>query len=212
MTAAAGNGNGCADCVLFPARYTEVIAVGCVDQYRNPCAFASTGNEIDLAAPGNAIQSTWWTSDTAYMYAGGTSMSTPHVAGAAALVWLAHPEYTRAQVRQALESSAQDVAAAGKDVQTGSGLVRADLAIAAALAPEPPAPPASTAGFALSPASQAKTVAPKGTVSYSFSVQNTGSAADTFVMSASASKSSWTVTLQTSSLALEPGASGTVTF
>jgi thermitase len=215
MFAAAGNGNSCANCVEYPAKYTDVIAVGCVDQYRNPCAFASTGPEVDLAGPGNAIQSTCWTSDACYTRGAGTSMSTPHVAGAAALVWGAHPDWTNDQVRQALESSAQDVGSSGTDVQTGHGLVRADLAQQASVsgpAPPPaPAPaPAPSASVAMSPASQAKNVAARASVTYTFTVTNQGSANDTVKLSAAASRSGWGVALSASSLSLAPGASATV--
>jgi thermitase len=208
--AAAGNGNSCTACVQYPARYTNAIAVGCVDQSRAPCTFASTGPEIDLAAPGNAIQSTWSNSDTAYMRAGGTSMSTPHVAGAAALVWATHPEWSNAQVRAALEGSAQDVAAAGKDVQAGAGLVRADLAIAFAAAADPLVPPAPAPGVGVSPPSQAKSIAVRGTAVYAFTVQNTGSANDTIALSLSAVKGGWSASLSAPSLTLAPNATAAV--
>ncbi len=215
LAAAAGNGNSCVDCVSYPAKYANTIAVGCVDQYKAFCSFASTGPEVDLAAPGNAIQSTWWTGDAAYQRAGGTSMSTPHVAGAAALVWAAHPDWSNAQVRQALESSAQDVATAGKDAKTGFGLVRADLAIAqspSAPAPPPAPAPAPSAGVALSPASQSKSVVKGGSVAYTFQVQNTGSANDTVAVSLSGLKSGWSASLSASSLSLAPGATASVTL
>lgn len=210
LVAAAGNGNGCADCVLYPARYPDAVAVGCVDQYRNPCGFASTGPEVDLAAPGNAIQSTCWTSDACYTRGGGTSQSTPHVAGAAALAWAAHPEWTAAQVRQALEATAQDVGAAGRDAQTGLGLVRADLAQLASPAPAPA--PAPAADLALAPASQSRTVAAKGSVAFTFTVTNEGGADETVRLSAKASRAGWGVALSASSLQLAPGASAAVTL
>jgi thermitase len=207
LVAAAGNG-GCTDCVQYPARYANVVAVGCVDQTRAPCSFTSQGPEVDLAGPGNAIQSTWWTSDTALMRAAGTSMSAPHVAGAAALVFAAHPGWSNAQVRQALESSAQDVGAAGPDTATGKGLVRADLAIAANVTGTPapsPSPPAASHGVVLTPASQAKSVAARGTAVYTFQVQNTGSVQDTVLLAKSAAKSGWTTSLGAASIVLQPG-------
>ncbi len=151
LVAAAGNG-ACTNCVQFPAAYDHVIAVGCIDQNRAVCSWTSQGPQVDLAAPGNAIQSTWFTSDTALMRAAGTSMSAPHVAGAAALVLAAHPNATASQIRAALEGNAQDVGAAGRDDATGAGLVRADLAVAAAMVPPPAAPPAAQHGVTISPA------------------------------------------------------------
>lgn len=59
----------------------------------------------------------------------GTSMATPHVSAVAALVWSANPTWTNAQIRTALQASAQDLGAAGKDVYYGYGLVQAKAAL-----------------------------------------------------------------------------------
>jgi subtilisin family serine protease len=61
----------------------------------------------------------------------GTSMATPHVSGVAALVWSNHLTCTNDQVRSALQSTAEDLGAAGKDNSYGYGLVRAAAANAA---------------------------------------------------------------------------------
>ncbi|HWW61272.1 MAG TPA: S8 family serine peptidase [Thermoanaerobaculia bacterium] len=55
----------------------------------------------------------------------GTSMATPHVAGVAALVWSVAPTATAAQVKAALEATAHDLGASGRDVLFGFGLVDA---------------------------------------------------------------------------------------
>jgi subtilisin family serine protease len=60
-----------------------------------------------------------------YAFFDGTSMATPHVAGVAALVWSNHPECTNLQIRDALRRNAADLEAAGRDDQTGYGLVQA---------------------------------------------------------------------------------------
>jgi serine protease len=60
----------------------------------------------------------------------GTSMATPHVAGVAALVWGIETSKTNAQVRDALQKSAQDLGSAGKDNSYGFGLVQAAAAVA----------------------------------------------------------------------------------
>jgi len=60
-----------------------------------------------------------------YAYMDGTSMATPHVSGVAALVWSANPAATNAAVRSALESTALDLGAAGRDNNFGYGLVQA---------------------------------------------------------------------------------------
>lgn len=61
----------------------------------------------------------------------GTSMATPHVSGVAALVWSQNPTWTNAQIRQALQVSAEDLGAAGRDNEYGYGLVRAVAALCA---------------------------------------------------------------------------------
>jgi subtilisin family serine protease len=59
----------------------------------------------------------------------GTSMATPHVAAVAALVWSRNPDWTNAQVRSALESTAEDLGLPGRDDSYGWGLVRAKAAL-----------------------------------------------------------------------------------
>jgi len=59
----------------------------------------------------------------------GTSMATPHVSGVAALVWSQCPGSTNAQVRSALDNSARDKGAAGRDTSYGFGIVQALAAL-----------------------------------------------------------------------------------
>lgn len=68
-------------------------------------------------------------SGTDYLVQTGTSMATPHVAGAAALLWSALPHLTPLQVREALEKSAKPLGPEGRDAQYGFGLVQAADAI-----------------------------------------------------------------------------------
>jgi len=56
---------------------------------------------------------------------GGTSMATPHVAGVAALIWSANPDWTNVDIREALISTALDLGDPGRDVHYGYGLVQA---------------------------------------------------------------------------------------
>lgn len=65
---------------------------------------------------------------SAYGYKSGTSMATPHVVGVAALAWSAAPQKSNQQVREALAVTAIDLAAPGRDVNTGWGLVQAKAA------------------------------------------------------------------------------------
>ncbi|QDE30635.1 MULTISPECIES: S8 family serine peptidase [Shewanella] len=63
-----------------------------------------------------------------YEYYNGTSMATPHVSGVATLVWSYHPECSASEVRAALNATADDLSVAGRDNQTGYGMVNATAA------------------------------------------------------------------------------------
>ncbi len=63
--------------------------------------------------------------DSGYEAWNGTSMATPHVSGVAAVVWSANPDWTNAQIREALTQSALDLGPAGRDNAYGYGLVQA---------------------------------------------------------------------------------------
>jgi len=64
-----------------------------------------------------------------YDFLDGTSMATPHVSGVAALIWSVNPAWTNVQIRQALESTAQDLGPTGRDNSYGHGLVQAKAAL-----------------------------------------------------------------------------------
>ena len=128
VVAAAGNGGPCSNCVDFPATMAEVLAVGCTTQKDSACSFGSSGPSVDLAAPGDKILSTY--PGGRYKTLSGTSMSTPYVSAALALLMSASPGLTPAEARRYLEATAVDVDAAGRDVRTGAG--RIDVAAAMA--------------------------------------------------------------------------------
>ncbi|MFK3734976.1 S8 family peptidase [Streptomyces sp. NPDC088090] len=89
-----------------PARVTEAITVGSTTSTDARSSFSNYGTVLDIFAPGSSITSSWNSSDTATNTISGTSMATPHVAGAAA-VWLgANPTATPAQVSTALTTAA----------------------------------------------------------------------------------------------------------
>lgn len=126
QVAAAGNTGGA---VIYPAAYPEVIAVSATDNTDTIASWSSRGPEIDLAAPGVSIYSTY--RGSTYKTLSGTSMAAPHVAGAAALVIDAKTcgACTPAEVQARLEATAEDLGAIGKDNLYGSGLVDAEKAV-----------------------------------------------------------------------------------
>ena len=139
--AAAGNAGNCGgkgNKVGYPARYASVIAVGATTKSNGRPCFLSTGPDVELAGPGAGINSTLV--DGGYGEKSGTSMASPHVAGAAALVIAAGMGMIDpAQVREILTTTAEDLGAPGRDTSFGFGLV--DVAAAAATAEAAAGPP-----------------------------------------------------------------------
>ncbi|MFD2764706.1 S8 family peptidase [Micromonospora eburnea] len=102
---AGGNDNANA-CNYSPARVASAITVGATTSTDARASYSNYGSCLDIFAPGSSITSAWRTSDSATNTISGTSMATPHVAGAAALVLGANPSYTPAQVASYLTSNA----------------------------------------------------------------------------------------------------------
>jgi subtilisin family serine protease len=78
----------------FPARYDEAVSVAAVDQTGQLAKFSSTGPQLDAAAPGVQIYSTWL--DNQYVLLSGTSMACPAISGIIALLiswYKQHPEF-----------------------------------------------------------------------------------------------------------------------
>lgn len=124
IVAAAGNNGPNPDSVGYPGRYDSCIAVSSIDDSGNVPSFSSRGNQVDLAAPGVNILSTW--PGNRYERLNGTSMAAPHVAGTAALATSSH-RFTRATtIREILLQAADNLGVPGRDDETGHGLVDAE--------------------------------------------------------------------------------------
>jgi subtilisin family serine protease len=102
---AAGN-SGANACSFSPARAPSAITVGATGSTDARASFSNFGSCLDIFAPGVSIQSAWHTSNTATNTISGTSMASPHVAGAAALVLSANPSWSPSQVASFLVSNA----------------------------------------------------------------------------------------------------------
>ena len=123
VTVVAAAGNDDTSAPFYPAAYAGVIAVSAVDDQRARAYFSDYGPYVDVAAPGVDIASTYL--GNAYAYMSGTSMAAPHVAGIAALAKAIAPGLTPDQVELAIEGSATDLGAPGRDDLYGWGLVDA---------------------------------------------------------------------------------------
>lgn len=101
VVAAAGNEGKDNDSVpTYPANYSfdNIISVASINLHNQLSAFSNWGAKtVHVAAPGESILST--TNGNRYGYKDGTSMAVPHIAGIAALLWAAHPEWTYKEVR-----------------------------------------------------------------------------------------------------------------
>jgi thermitase len=116
----------------FPASYPHdnIISVAAIDPANGLASFSNYGaTTVDIGAPGVKIFSTTVGnkySDTVIELLGanwdGTSMACPHVAGAAALYWSAHPEKTWQQVKAAILSSAKPISSLKGKTLTGAKL------------------------------------------------------------------------------------------
>ena len=114
-----------ASSLVQPADCASVLSVGAVDLNDNAEGFSSEGpttnglNKPDIAATDRTVTS------LSSSFAG-TSGSSPHVAGAVALILSQNPGFTPLQLRDQLIATAQDVSVAGFDFRTGYGRISLD--------------------------------------------------------------------------------------
>ena len=123
VVAAVGNLNSEAE--QFPASEDEVLAVTSIDVDSHKSEFANYGEWIDVAAPGEAIVSTFPVSDHAAW--SGTSMAVPFVSGHAALLRSAVPGMTSGQITAYIRASAQSLDALNPDLDQGLGAGRINI-------------------------------------------------------------------------------------
>ncbi len=133
---AAGNNSGL---IGSPGTAASALTVGAVDKQDQHANFSSVGPlartgalKPDLTAPGvaiNAARSQHSTGDGMYQSKDGTSMATPHVAGAAAILAQQHPDWTNTQLKNALMSSTEALSDTYSAYQVGTGRLDITAAI-----------------------------------------------------------------------------------
>ena len=104
VVVAAGNSGPGEETVLYPAKYSEVVAVAAVDVNNQLTSWSSRGEAVDILAPGENILSTYKGKN--YATFSGTSMATPFVAGTVAM-YLEDKSATPAEIKTKLQSSAE---------------------------------------------------------------------------------------------------------
>ncbi len=133
MIASSGNTNS--NFVLYPARFSQVMAVAATDASNQRASFSNYGTQVEIAAPGVSIISLW---PGGYNTLSGTSMAAPYVSGLAAILF--GYESNATTIRNYLRTSALDIPPAGFDIYTGAGLIQMDAALALVASASEPNP------------------------------------------------------------------------
>jgi len=131
IVAAAGNNGDTTP--MYPAYYTNCIAVAATDANDATASWSNYGDWVDVAAPGVSIYSTL--KDNSYGYLSGTSMASPHVAGLAALLFTMVGDsngdgFLNDEVRARVETTCDDIGVSG----IGSGRINAYRAVQTGIA------------------------------------------------------------------------------
>ncbi|MER5332557.1 S8 family serine peptidase [Micromonospora sp. NPDC002717] len=196
---AAGNDSGGNACNTSPARTAEGITVGSTTNTDARSSFSNIGTCLDIFAPGSSITSAWYTSDSATNTISGTSMATPHVVGAAALVASANPSWTPQQVRDYLVNNATNNVVGNP----GTGSPNKLLYVV-----NDDTPPTNDFSVSVSPASGS--TAPGGSVTATVATATTNGSAQSVSLSASGLPSGATASF--SPATVTSGGSSTLTI
>ncbi len=146
VVAAAGN-DGNSNSVDYPAAYANSIAVAALTSSKTRASYSDMGSQVEIAAPGSDVLSTVDDSNSAYKTMSGTSMATPHVAGALAFAKGCAPSASAQTIRNQMAATAEDLGSAGRDTSYGFGLLRVDALVAALGCSGAPSNNAPTASF-----------------------------------------------------------------
>lgn len=117
----AATGNDALESLLYPARYKGVLAVAGVDARSEHLYFSNRGPEIDIAAPGFAVNAALPGDDIGSF--SGTSAAVPFVSGAMAWLMADNPDMTATEAAEVLLAYTNDVGKPGQDDKTGYGVL-----------------------------------------------------------------------------------------
>jgi subtilisin family serine protease len=149
VSVAAGN-DGVNACTQSPARAAAALTVASSDRTDTRSSFSNFGTCVDVIAPGSSIVSDWYTGPTATTTLSGTSMATPHVAGAAAVLLSQQRTLTPAQVASRLVGSATTGVVKNAGTGTPNKLLFVDTPVVTPLSVTNPGNQTTTAGTAVS--------------------------------------------------------------
>lgn len=129
VCAAAGNENS--NSLIYPAasENTAVLAIGATDSHNLKASFSNYGDWVHVSAPGVSIYSTFF--NNSYRQISGTSMSAPHVAGIAALLFSYFPDISPIEAKTRIMRSV-DILADLNGKNSVSGRINAYSALTAA--------------------------------------------------------------------------------
>ena len=132
IVCSAGNSGSGADTVGYPGKYPSVIAVAATTSSDGWATYSSTGPAVDIAAPGSSIYSCKM--GGGYSTMSGTSMASPHAAGAVALLLSAgiadsNGNGLRDEVQTLLQATAVDLGTTGFDNSFGYGRISVEAAL-----------------------------------------------------------------------------------
>lgn len=117
----AASGNTYGNKVLYPAAYENVIAVNAINNLMENSNFSSAGEEIEITAPGEKIESTG--KNSSYYISNGTSYASSHVTGFLAILREKYPSFNNDQLRSKLREHTVDFSEKGRDNTYGFGVL-----------------------------------------------------------------------------------------